>query len=433
MTAFKVKSTSFETLRRNGDDLRRIVEALVPDQNKDGASKILYDILRNWNLRMKRKDRKFEGEWLFRNHPQWIVEGVAPSQSKSERCLKTLVSRGYLIRREAMLDGKKTLHLAPSQPLEEILKALSEALEGLMGAISVRRFLRPLLDWTKRNNEDPQTLHYHFKKFATDQDFSLTTMEDLLFKTVEDMKGLPLSDKKASKEPTPSTKMPGWDDAPLESPVTNMKDYGGSNSDTSEGLVAPENDKNEGTLYSNKGTSNKGTTSKVTGPSPEIAYDSEGSPLEFYTMHPNEVTASNIKSKKLTLGEEAFDFEKYSGPWSPDVDLIYQFKQGFDQPQDVGMKAYEKKSVHQKVSESNHIELLHVDKSLYSQSYVFTFQKGATILKQSIPHYSIDFGMATKLVFPELQLETNHLYVQGVKINPDMPINLLLKLYFPKV
>lgn len=296
MTTFKVKTTSFETLRRNGDDLRRVVDALVPDQNKDGASKMLYDILRNWNLRSKRKDRKFEGEWLFRTHPQWIVEGVATSQSKSERCLKTLVSKGYLIRREALMDGRKTLHLQPSPSLEEIVSTVSDAIEGLMGAVTVRRFLRPLLDWTKRQDTTPTTLHFYFKDYALTGEPKITSMKALMDKTVEHTKAAVLAAQSVKKADIQGKKMPGWDDAPLEVHQTKLKDYDPLQTDKNEGLEASQSLSSEGTLYSNKGTLNKGTEDKVTG------LATEGP--EIYSLPMSAVEEATIKADKITFSEK---------------------------------------------------------------------------------------------------------------------------------
>lgn len=296
MTApFKAKATSYETLRRNADDLRRIVEALVPDQNKDGSAKMLYDIVRNWNLRQKRKDRKFKEEWLFRNHQQWLVEGVATSLSKSERSLKTLVSGGYLIKKEANLDGKKTLHLQPSPYTEAMLCAVSQAIESLMGQVPVRRFLVPLLDWTKRQDPAPTTLHYYFRKKASGEAVNIIDVLDMLNARIKEMTGKTLT--KPEKDFTAMAKAKGWDDEPLEVLSTKLTDYEGDQSVKTVDSKGDQPVKPDGSLYSNKGTSNKGTEGKGTGHSPSKPLD-QGS---YQIVMSGDVVEGTVSAKSLGL------------------------------------------------------------------------------------------------------------------------------------
>lgn len=472
MTTFKVKTTSFETLRRNGDDLRRVVDALVPDQNKDGASKMLYDILRNWNLRSKRKDRKFEGEWLFRTHPQWIVEGVATSQSKSERCLKTLVSKGYLIRREALMDGRKTLHLQPSPSLEEIVSTVSDAIEGLMGAVTVRRFLRPLLDWTKRQDTTPTTLHFYFKDYALTGEPKITSMKALMDKTVEHTKAAVLAAQAVKKADIQGKKMPGWDDAPLEVHQTKLKDYDPLQTDKNEGLEGLQSLSSEGTLYSNKGTLNKGTEDKVTGlptENPDLQGIDWGEvdknsikadKITFSEVDPLNVIANHLKSlqgadysmiEKAVMAAKAKqpsesspkDYD-YASP--PPLIPEYMLKPLKDAEAAVVQKAA-KGDYDLKPSKSEMIKTMYggvvkdwpsnwhltgVQPSMYENNYEFVLKSGEYKFNVELGYEELGQGIPVMYLIKQLELHfpgPASVYFKGNKLSPGMPIKHLLTSY----
>lgn len=266
------KPTSYETLRRNADDLRRVVKALVPNENKEGCIEMLYDVVRNWNLRAKRKDRKFEGEWLFRSHPQYIMEGVASHQSKSERSIRTLAETGLVVKRSAALGSNlKTIHIQPSPILEQILQAVSDAIDSLLGLIPVRKFLLPLLDWTKRGDKEPTSLHFVFRQFINDGVMDFDLMAKIMSDHITALKVEPLEDKAESKPKKEyggikvKSKMPGWDEESPEQKITKLEVITPLQNDKSDGQPGGQNDNFDGTLHSDKGTLFKGTLEKGTG------------------------------------------------------------------------------------------------------------------------------------------------------------------------
>lgn len=178
------QDTQFEALRQHPDELRRVLDALAPEQSHDACVNTLFPLVRGWNYRSPRLDRHIGGEWLFYTHDQLVFYGYATSVRTSKRVLKILEDNGLIVRRKAhMGEVKHKLHLAPDTMLLRVLKQIDRDMFRHLDGHAKPRVMRYLCDRSVQCGPDPfdrKTLPYISQRLRSEQGYGLNKLvEDL--------------------------------------------------------------------------------------------------------------------------------------------------------------------------------------------------------------------------------------------------------------